>query len=495
MYSKQIPTGFPKNFLWGGATAANQLEGGWNVDGKGLTTAEVVKKAETRKDFSMNQVTTESIAQAAADPTDNAYPKRRGVDFYHHYQEDIAMLAEMGFKAFRLSIAWARIFPNGDDATPNEAGLAFYDKVFAECHKYGIEPVVTISHYEMPLALTQKQNGWASRQTITAFLRYTETLFKRYKGVVKYWMTFNEINAITGGFTGTGAVDADLSLNEKAQLRFQALHHQFVASAKAVAQCHAIDPDAKIGCMLARMQTYPQTPNPEDVRAAQLSDQLNLFYTDVQARGEYPEYMNRYFQENHITLQMDPDDEKVLHENPVDYISFSYYMSTVTNADQDVEHFHDGFVFGEKNPYLQTSAWGWQIDPVGLRISLNDMWDRYRIPLFVVENGLGAEDKVTSDGKIHDDYRIDYLRAHIAQMREAIEDGVQLMGYTTWGPIDLISASTSEMSKRYGFIYVDQDDAGNGSLRRLRKDSFYWYKHVIATNGAELDAPVATAED
>ncbi|MFX3617697.1 MAG: glycoside hydrolase family 1 protein [Sporolactobacillus sp.] len=487
MYSKEIPTQFPQGFLWGGATAANQLEGAWNVDGKGLTTAEVVKKATSRENFSMSDISQESIQTAIADHSDSEYPKRRGIDFYHHYKEDIALFAEMGFKAFRLSIAWARIFPKGDEQKPNEAGLAFYDRVFAECHKFGIEPVVTISHYEMPLNLTLKQSGWANRETIAEFTKYTKVLFERYRGVVKYWMTFNEINAIQGGFVGTGAVDSDKSLAEKAQLRFQALHHQFVASALAVQQCHQIDQEAKIGCMLARMQTYPKTPNPTDVRAAQFQDELNLFYTDVQVRGEYPEYMNRYFKENHVSLVMAADDEATLKAGKVDYLAFSYYMSNITSADQDVTKFKDAFIAGEKNPYLETSDWGWQIDPVGLRSTLNEFWDRYRKPLFVVENGLGAVDKPTADGKVHDQYRIDYLRQHIQQMKEAIEDGVDLMGYTTWGPIDLISASTSEMSKRYGFIYVDQDDEGNGSLKRIKKDSFDWYKQVIASNGEDLD--------
>lgn len=488
MYRKEIPDGFPKNFLWGGATAANQLEGAWNVGGKGLTTAEVVKKASSRTDLSeMNVVTKESIAEAIDDKTDELYPKRRGIDFYHHYKEDIALFAEMGFKAFRMSIAWARIFPNGDDKTPNEEGLKFYDSVFSECKKHGIEPVVTISHYEMPLALTLKQNSWADRKTIDAFVRYAETVFKRYKGIVKYWMTFNEINAATWGFMGTGAVDSNLSTPEQLNLRYQALHHQFVASAKAVQIGHKIDPENKIGCMIARMQTYPKTCNPSDVRAAQLQDELNLFFTDVQVRGEYPEYMNRYFKENGIELSMKPEDEDEIKKGTVDYLGFSYYMSTVTSGDSKVEKASGNFAMGELNPYLEASDWGWQIDPVGLRVTLNEYWDRYRVPLFIVENGLGALDKVDEDGQIHDPYRIDYMKKHIIQMKEAIKDGVDLMGYTMWGPIDLISASTSEMSKRYGFIYVDQDDEGNGTLKRYKKDSFYWYKKVIASNGKDLD--------
>ncbi|MFT8949430.1 MAG: glycoside hydrolase family 1 protein [Liquorilactobacillus hordei] len=486
MYSKNVPSGFPKNFLWGGATAANQVEGAWNVDGKGISTAEVVKRATSRKNFTLNEVNKQSLEEAIADTSTITYPKRRGIDFYHHYEEDIKLFAEMGFKAYRLSIAWSRIFPNGDESEPNEKGLLFYDHVFEVCKKYGIEPVVTISHYEMPLGLTLKSNGWESRETIDEFTKFTKILFERYKGQVKYWLTFNEINAAVWGFNGTGALDEDLPIEQKMQLRYQALHHQFVASALAVLQCHEIDPEAKIGSMLARMQTYPKTPAPNDVRAAQLQDQLNLFFTDVQVRGEYPRFMNRYFHDNGIELNFATNDEETLKQGKVDFLSFSYYMSTVTSNDEDITKATGNFALGEANPYLASSEWGWQIDPVGLRISLNELWDRYQVPLFIVENGLGAVDELTEDKKVHDNYRIDYLRKHIVEMKEAIEDGVELIGYTSWGPIDLISASTSEMSKRYGFIYVDQDDEGNGSLERIRKDSFYWFKEVIESNGEIL---------
>lgn len=487
MYSQDIPTGFPKGFLWGGATAANQIEGAWDIDGKGMTTAEVVKKATDRQNaMAMSQVSRKVIDEAINDPNAANYPKRRGIDFYHHYQEDIKLMAEMGFKAFRLSIAWARIFPSGNEEKPNEKGLEFYDRVFAECAKYGIEPVVTLSHYEMPLDLTLKQNGWASRDTIGAFTHYTKTVFERYRGKVKYWMTFNEINAGTWGFTATGALEDGLNDDEKLQLEYQALHHQFVASALAVKQCHEIDPEAQIGCMLARMQNYPLTPNPKDVRESQQEDQLNLFFTDVQVRGEYPEYMNRYFAKHHVHIEMEYGDQQLLAEGKVDYLSFSYYMTSVSSASGVSEETSGNLTFGGKNPYLESSDWGWQIDPIGLRITLNSLWDRYRVPLFVVENGLGALDKISDDGQIHDSYRIDYLRKHILQMKEAVKDGVNLMGYTSWGPIDLISAGTSEMSKRYGFVYVDQDDEGKGSLARIRKDSFYWYQNVISSNGEDL---------
>ncbi|WP_099223754.1 glycoside hydrolase family 1 protein [Listeria costaricensis] len=478
---------FPEGFLWGGATAANQVEGAYDVDGKGLSTADMVKfvpKAERTADHALD-VTRAEIDDILAGKVDATFPKRFGVDFYHHYKEDIKLFAEMGFKTFRLSLNWARIFPNGDDAEPNEKGLAFYDAVFDELLKYGIEPLVTLSHYETPLNLTLKYNGWADRRVIGFFTNYAETVFKRYKDKVKYWLTFNEINVISlSPYTGGGVLTE--GAENPMQLCYQAAHHQFVASAIATKLCHEISPDAQIGCMLARMTTYPATNNPDDVLKAQYENQMNLFFTDVHARGKYPSYMNRFFKENNITIQKEVGDDEILKEHTVDFISFSYYMSLSATASPEGDRTAGNLMGGVKNEYLESSDWGWQIDPKGLRWTLNDLYTRYELPLFIVENGLGAYDKVEEDGSIHDDYRIDYLRKHIEQMKEAIADGVDLMGYTSWGPIDLVSASTSEMSKRYGFIYVDQDDEGNGTLARSRKDSFAWYKKVIATNGEDL---------
>lgn len=486
MYHKNIPDNFPPNFLWGGATSANQIEGAWNIDGKGLSDADVVKKADNHRSMSMNDVSKESIEIALKDKKGQDYPKRRGIDFYHHYKEDIKLFAEMGFKAFRISIAWSRIFPNGDEKEPNEKGLEFYDNVLSELKKYNIEPVITLSHYEMPLGLTLKYNGWADRRAINDFMRFATLVMTRYQDV-KYWISFNEINTSSWGFHETGALEDGMSEQAKLQMRYQAVHHQFVASAMATKKLHEINPNAKMGCMLARMQVYPDTPNPQDVLKAQQMDQQNLFYTDVQVRGEYPEYMNRYFDEHGIKIAMEPDDQQLLKENPVDFLSFSYYMTNVVSADPEKNKQIGNMAMGLPNKYLEETPWGWQIDPVGLRITLNELWDRYRIPLFIVENGMGNLDKVSSDGQIHDDYRIDYLRRHIEQMKEAIKDGVDLMGYLMWGPIDLISFSTSEMSKRYGFIYVDQDDNGDGTLQRTSKDSFYWYKKVIESNGKDLN--------
>lgn len=479
---------FPEGFLWGGATAANQVEGAFDKDGKGLSIFDMVTfvPKEERKGLEMDVKSESELNALLAGEKGDNFPKRRGVDFYHRYKEDIALFAEMGFKTFRLSISWPRIFPNGDETEPNEEGLAFYDNVFDELLKYGIEPLVTISHYEMPLHLVKNYNGWEDRRLIEFFVRYAETLFNRYKDKVKYWLTFNEINISQfSPYIGSGMlVDR---LENKEQAIYQALHHQFVASARAVKACHELIPDAMIGCMLARMEVYPETCNPDDVLQALEIDQKNLFFTDVQVRGAYPSYMLNYFEKNAINIEMEPGDEEILAAHPVDFLSFSYYMTMVASGDPERLKEKGNFFSGIKNPYLEASDWGWQIDPKGLRITMKKLYDRYEVPLFIVENGLGAYDTVEADGSINDDYRIEYLRAHIDQMGEAIQDGVEVMGYTSWGCIDLISASTSEMSKRYGFIYVDQDDYGHGTLERKKKKSFDWYKNVIATNGAELE--------
>lgn len=480
---------FPKGFLWGGATAANQYEGGWNLGGRGPATSDtyIAVDPDKRKDMSHfgKPVSRADVEFALADQ-EGLYPKRWGSDFYHRYKEDIALFAEMGFKTFRLSIAWSRIFPKGDELEPNEEGLAFYDAVFDELNKYGIEPLVTLSHYEFPLHLALEYGGWKNRKVIEFFVRYAETVFKRYQGKVKYWLTFNEINILgMVGYLSGGLLFEDGKNDLEAM--YQAVHHQFIASSLATKAAHEIDPENKVGCMLARMENYAATCNPDDVLAALKKDQENLFYTDVQVRGAYPSYMKRFFKENNIQVVFEPGDEAILKQYPVDFMSFSYYMTSITRALPDKDKATAGnLILGESNPYLEASDWGWQIDPVGLRITLNKLYDRYQVPLFIVENGLGALDKVEADGSIEDGYRIAYLEKHIQQMYEAIEDGVELMGYTPWGCIDLVSASTSEMSKRYGFIYVDADDQGKGSFDRSRKASFYWYKDVIASNGANV---------
>ena len=480
---------FPKDFLWGGATAANQFEGAWNVDGRGPATSDTSRAVAPEERKSMgsefNSPMTRAKLDAALNDTEGLYPKRWGSDFYHHYKEDIALYTEMRFKTFRMSIAWSRIFPNGDDATPNEAGLAFYDKVFNELNKYGIEPLVTLSYYEFPIHLITEYGGWKNRKVIDCFVRYAETVFNRYKDKVKYWLTFNEINIIgMTGYLSGGLLFDDGKLN--LQEMYQAAHHQFVASSLATKVGHEINPDFKIGCMLARMQAYPATCNPDDVMEEIKKDHENLFFSDVQVRGKYPSYAKHFFKENNIELEIADGDLEILEKYPVDFMLFSYYMSSIARKQKSGEETAGNLILSESNPYLEASDWGWQIDPVGLRITLNKLYDRYQVPLMVIENGLGALDKVEEDGSIHDQYRIDYLEYHVKQMYEAIEDGVDLMGYTWWGCTDLVSASTSEMSKCYGFVYVDADDQGNGSFDRSRKDSFFYYKDLIATRDANI---------
>ncbi len=481
--------GFPKDFLWGGATAANQFEGGWNLDGRGPATSDTARAVAPEERKTMGGEFTTPMNQERLDfalnDKEGLYPKRWGSDFYHRYKEDIALYAEMGFKTFRLSIAWSRIFPKGDEEQPNEAGLAFYDKVFDELKKYGIEPLVTLSHYEFPIGLVKKYGGWKNRKVIDCFVHYAETVFKRYQNKVKHWLTFNEINIIgMTGYLSGGLLFEDGKLH--LQDMYQAAHHQFLASALATKLAHEINSDFKVGCMLARMQAYPATCNPEDVMEEIKKDHENLFFSDVQVRGKYPSYAKRFFRENHIQLEIADGDLEILEKYPVDFMSFSYYMSSISRKQKSDQETGGNLILSEPNPYLEASDWGWQIDPVGLRITLNNLYDRYQVPLMVVENGLGALDKVEADGSVHDDYRISYLKSHVQQMYEAIEDEVDLIGYTWWGCTDLVSASTSEMSKRYGFVYVDADDQGNGSFDRSRKDSFYFYKELIASQGANV---------
>ena len=474
---------FSKDFMWGGAVAANQLEGAWNIDGKGASVSDMCTNGTHTNP---KRVTTKIEA-------DTLYPSHEAVDFYHHYEEDIALFAEMGFKVFRTSINWTRIFPTGMEEEPNEKGLAFYDRVFDCCKKYGIEPLVTISHYELPYALVEKYNGWESRELIDLYMKYCKVLFDRYQNTVKYWLTFNEINVgqmILGSVLSVGTIKgysgSVQSAPDKPQERFQALHHQFVASARAVKYAHEYYPDFKMGNMICFWATYPYTCNPDDMLKAQQYMQMsNWFCSDIQVRGAYPSYAKRYFEENNIHIQMEPGDTQELKEGIIDFYTFSYYMSNCISVDPSLENTSGNIVGGVKNPYLESSDWGWQIDPKGLRWTLNEIYDRYQIPLMVVENGLGAKDVLEEDGSIHDSYRIDYLRQHIEQMEEAVKDGVDLLGYTPWGCIDLVSASTGEMAKRYGFIYVEKYDDGTGSLARRKKDSFAWYKKVIASNGEE----------
>ena len=460
---------FPKNFLWGGAVAANQCEGAYNEDGKGLSIQDVLPHG-------IKGPRTEA-------PTEDNM-KLVGIDFYHHYKEDIKLFAEMGFKVYRFSISWSRVFPNGDEETPNEEGLKFYDNVIDELRKYNIEPLITISHYENPLHLSLEYGGWKNRKMIDFYLRFAKVLFERYKGKVKYWLTFNEINMLTQDF---GAVFCAGMLDPKdvcEQSRYQAMHHQLVASALAVSMAHEIDPEFMLGCMLAYHNGYPYTCHPDDILYAQQFGQIhNSIAGDVHVRGYYPGFAARYFEEHGIQLEVLQEDKEILKKGTVDFFTISYYSSSCVSVTKDGETTAGNGSDNLKNPYLKASDWGWQIDATGL---LNQIYDRYQIPIMIVENGLGAVDQLTEDGKIHDDYRIEYMRRHIEQMKEAIHDGVDLIGYTCWGCTDLVSASTGEFKKRYGLIYVNKNDDGTGDFSRIRKDSFYWYKKVIESCGEEL---------
>lgn len=486
---------FPEGFLWGGATAANQCEGGWNEGGKGVSVSDVFAFRDPNNKTSNDDVhancdvTDEDIKIALACTDDAKYPKRKGADFYHHYQEDIALYAEMGFKVYRMSIAWSRIFPRGDEETPNEEGLAFYDRVFDECAKYGIEPLVTMSHYEPPLAFCTEYNGWYNRKAIDFFCRYVDVITKRYTGKVKYWLTFNEVDSILRHpFMTGGLIESRWKPEEFEQVVYQAMHHQFVASALATKICHENIPGSQVGCMLTKLTYYPYTCKPEDVLAAQQLMRSTYCYGDVQVFGEYSPYLLALYRTKGIHIEMTDEDLQIIHDYPVDFVSFSYYMSSCAAGDTEgLETTEGNTITAVKNPYLPSSEWGWQIDPVGLRISLVDLYDRYRKPLFIVENGIGVAEEPDENGQIDDQYRIDYLAAHLAEAKKAIyEDGVDLMGYTCWAPIDLVSNSTNQMSKRYGFVYVDADDYGHGTYARSKKKSFDWYKQVIATNGANL---------
>lgn len=476
---------FCEGFLWGGATAANQCEGAWDRDGKGISVSDIC----TGGKFGQSKRITPILEDGTF------YPSHEAIQHYDRFKEDIALFAEMGFKCYRFSIAWTRIFPNGDESQPNEAGLSHYEKVIDECLKYGIEPLITLSHYEVPFGLTKKCNAWVSRDMIQYFLNYCNAVFTRYKGKVKYWLTFNEINSASvpmGALLNQGILNdlenptEFMKQPDIPQQRYQGLHHMFVASALAVKMAHEIDSNYRIGNMMLYSASYPLTCNPDDVLKCQQYNRLyNYYCIDVQAHGEYPAYADRMLEELGVKIEKQPDDDKILKNGTVDFITFSYYMSSCQTA-SDQKGGEGNILGGVPNPYLEASDWGWQIDPKGLRYALNDLYDRYGLPLMVVENGLGAKDEIEEDGSINDDYRIDYLREHIEQMHEAVQDGVELMGYTPWGCIDLVSASTGEYAKRYGMIYVRRYDDGTGDFARMKKKSFYWYKKVIESNGQDL---------
>ena len=480
---------FPSDFLWGGALAGCQAEGAWLEDGKTMTVPEVMKFGKVdHKVTRQIKITMETIAEAEMDFDTVKYPKRRGIDFYHTYKQDLALLAGMGLKCFRYSFSWARVFPQGDQDAPNEKALAFYDDLVYTIRSYGMEPLMTISHFDFPIYLIKKYGGWSDHRLIDLYEKYCRVLFERYKGKVRYWVTFNEINmSLKAGPKTMGVVDQGQPNYE--EMLFQALYHQFVAAARITALAHQIDPANKVGCMVAYFTTYRYTCKPEDNLAAQFDDRMkNLYFLDSLNGKPLPYYAEAYFEQKGICLQTDEEELEEIRQNPADFVGLSYYNSMVSAGDTSQLELTNGNVASAyKNPYLPANAWGWQIDPVGLRYTLNHLYDRYHKPLFILENSSGFVDKLEEDGTVHDPYRVDFLRAHIQAMMAAVtEDGVDVIGYTMWGPIDIISSSTSEMTKRYGFIYVDQDDYGNGTKKRYIKDSYYWYRDLIGSNGRKL---------
>lgn len=477
-----------ENFLWGGATASFQFEGGYDEDGRGLATHDYEtdgsvesprcityclpdgKKGKARSSF-FNPEDLPDGAVACLNEN-QYYPSHKGVDFYHHWQEDIDFMSEMGFKVYRFSVSWSRIFPTGEETVPNEKGITFYLNIIQYLKEKGIQPVITIHHDEVPIYLAEKYDGWSSRHTIDCYVNYCKVLFERFGSYCKYWITFNEINAVRGFATcGTHKCDN--------QTHYNAVHHMFLASARAVRLGHEMMPGSMFGAMYASSALYPATCKPEDMFRQMRQRRETYFFMDTMVRGYYPSYSKEIFARRGVELNVEAGDEKILREGTLDYISFSYYRSNIVSTESEMN-----VIGGDKNPYLEATSWGWPVDPLGLRYVLNEFYDRYQKPLFIVENGLGAVDTVEEDGTINDDYRIDFLKKHLQEMMNAMTiDGVECLGYTMWGPIDLISLSTGEMKKRYGFVYVDMDDKGNGTLTRKKKKSFEWMKRVIETNG------------
>lgn len=481
---------FPEGFLWGGATSAAQYEGAYDVGGRGTSHMDFIRRIPKRDDeklFPIN-VTYDMFQGHKAhtdDPTYN-FAFRRGSDFYHRYKKDIALMGEMGFKCLRMSISWSRLFPTGMEEEPLEDGVRFYHDVFRECRKHGIEPLVTMIHYDVPSYLTETLNGWESSKMVELFCHYTKFLIDEYKDEVKYWLTFNEINMVMNSPYLGGAMFPERSSRSRESAIHQALHHELVASALTVKYFHEHAKGDLVGNMIARLQNYPLTCNPADVLVQQQQNEFNYFPTDIQVKGAYPQFILNYYRKNDVSIDWYPNCKEILSQGTVDFTAISYYHTAVISAEPSKAEPIGAFVRKLENPYIEQTGWGWGIDPTGLRITLNDMHGRYSVPIFIVENGLGAHDELTMDGKVHDQYRIDYLRAHIEAIRDAISDGVDVMGYTPWGCIDLVSCGDCQMTKRYGLVYVDADDDGRGTYNRYRKDSFYWYKDVIASNGKRL---------
>lgn len=470
------------DFLWGGAIAANQAEGAWKEGGKGWCLADINRyEGDLPPALRGNGEVDRAYVERAMSEPDDLYPKRRGIDFYHTYPDDLRLLAGTGMNSFRTSINWSRIFPNGDDPEPNEEGLAFYDRLIDCMIANGLEPMITMSHYEMPLNLALSYGGWADRRLVDLFVRYGQVLLDRFGDRVKKWIVVNQINMIVHESFNHLGILSD-GVDNLLEAKYQGLHNELVACARITRYAHERHPGCDVGMMFCSNLTYPASTDPEDQLWNMRHNQMEYFVGDVMVRGRYPGYALRWFDEKGVSVRFEPEDERDLREGTVDFVSLSYYYTRLSGREACLSS-----DLGQvPNPSLPVSDWGWAIDPVGLRIALNEYWDRYQLPIYITENGIGAYDTVEEDGSVHDPYRIDYLRAHVEQMIEAVRDGVDVRGYYPWGPIDLISCSSSEIEKRYGFVYVDYDNSGAGTGLRTKKDSYYWYQRVVSSNGHDL---------
>lgn len=488
---------FPEGFLWGGDISAAQCEGAWNEGGKAPIEADYLLGGSKKSmrfawyrlpdgaEGKTMQMAGQLPAGARYILQDGAfYPNHRSVDFYHRYREDIALFAELGIKAINLSVSWARIYPNGVAGGVNQKGLDYYRDLLTLCREHNIEPIVTLYKYDLPVFYLEDWGGWSNRALIDEYVTFATTCLKEFRGLAHYWITFNELNVLK-----LMAKINPVATAEDRQRVYEESHNQLVASARVVAAGHEIDAENKLGCMCAGMFGYTYTSDPIDAALVQRGAQDDFYYfADTIVRGAYPSFAVRTREADGATLDISEEDAAALQAGKADFLPFSYYATSCrTIHGEGLDRAKGNLVLSSvKNPYLETSAWGWQIDAEGLKTFLHELYDRYQIPLLIAENGLGVDECPDERGRIHDDYRIDYLGKHLVKAGEAIDEGVDLIGYTMWSLIDLVSFSSGELKKRYGLIYVDADDEGNGTFDRLRKDSFYWYQRVISTNGKEL---------
>lgn len=467
---------FFREFLWGASTSAFQVEGAYDEKGKGLTTADIrsFKKSDIMADTKV------------------------AMDFYHHWEEDLKLLKEMGAKAYRFSISWARILPNGDDEKPNEEGLVFYENIINRLMEYKIEPIVTLYHFDLPYALVKKHNGWASRSCIDAFVRYANIVFERYKGKVKFWLTINEQNILAVNPSMMG-IEAE-TVQESFKLCATGYYHMFLANAKVINLCHEKIPGAKIGPAVSYPTIFSMTPKSSDQIAADNAQKyMAQSALDIYIHGAYPEYYLTMLRKNHMEPHFLEGDQELLKSAKPDYIGLNWYVSMAGRAPEkkvetELKNVDKGQASYEEmtgampfefemcdNPYTPYNEWHWNYDPVAFRFALRKFEDMYHMPCLITENGCGHRDEI-EEGSVHDTYRIEYLKQHIEQMKLAIEeDGVQVFGYCPWSFLDVLSSSDG-VAKRYGLVYVDRDEFDLKHLKRIPKDSYYWYRDRIAVD-------------